>query len=310
MLLPGGGGLGLEAQLEDGGGHLHAQLLLRRGRSAILLPAVIPLNVPARLLRQDFPGNAHHLFRLHVPRHSEHHVGGGVERLVAGVEGVGGDVGDGLLGAGDGHPDGVVVKQALHQAVKHLVVRIVLHHADLLADDPLLLVHALLGKPGNGHEGEENFQVVAEFLRAFKIVAGEGRAGESVGGSPVGRQILEGVAVLGIEHLVLQEVGHPRRSVPPLAIQPELHIHAAVVGGKKGVALLKLGPPVHIDVQAVGQLRVIDFLPDAGVFFAYHGLTPCLSGNRPCPASASGPPPVPAPGWCAPPAGPARRAPR
>ena len=28
---------------------------------------------------------------------------GGVERLVAGVEGVGGDVGDGLLGAGDGH---------------------------------------------------------------------------------------------------------------------------------------------------------------------------------------------------------------
>ena len=130
------------------------------------------------------------------------------------------------------------------------------------------------------------------------------------GGSPVGRQILEGVAVLGIEHLVLKEVGHTGRALMPLAVQTEFHVHAAVVGGKKGVALLKLGPPVHIDVQAVGQLRVIDFLPDAGVFFAYHGLTPCLSGNRPCPASASGPPPVPAPGWCAPPAGPARRAPR
>ena len=106
---------------------------------------------------------------------------------MAGVEGVGGDVGDGLLGAGDGHPDGVVIKQALHQAVKHLVVRIVLHHADLLADDPLLLVHALLGEIGNGDEGEQDAQVLLKFLCALEIVACDGVAGEGIGGGAVGR---------------------------------------------------------------------------------------------------------------------------
>lgn len=109
----------------------------------------------------------------------------GVERLVAGVEGIGGDVGDGLLGAGDGHPDGVVVKQALHQAVEHLVLRVVLHHADLLSDDALLLVHALLGEVGDGHKGQEDFQVIIELLRALEEIAGDGRAGEGVGEAPL-----------------------------------------------------------------------------------------------------------------------------
>ncbi len=73
----------------------------------------------------------------------------------------------------------------------------------------------------------------------------------------------------------------------------KLHVHAAVVGGKKGVALLKLRPPIHIDVQAVGQLGVIRCSPQCGGILCLPWASPpCLSGNRRCPASASGPPPA------------------
>ena len=192
---------------------------------------------------------------------------------MAGVEGVRGDVGDGLDGPGDGGADGVVVVEPLQHGEEHLVLRVVLDHADLLADDALLLVHALLGEVGDGDKGEENLQVLIEFLRALEVVARDGRAGEGVGAGPVGRQVLEGVAVLGVEHLVLQEVGHPRRGVPPLAVQLKAHVHAAVIGGEKGVALLKLRLLVHIDVQAVLQLCVKNPLPQPGVFRTVHAFS-------------------------------------
>ena len=156
-----------------------------------------------------------------------------------------------------------MIKQALHQAVKHLVVRIVLHHADLLADDPLLLVHALLGKPGNGHEGEENFQVVAEFLRAFKIVAGEGRAGEGVGEAPLAARSWRALPS-SVSNILCSRKWATPPECPATGHPAGTSYPCRRSWWQKGVALLKLGPPVHIDVQAVGQLRVIDFLPRCG----------------------------------------------
>ena len=85
----------------------------------------------------------------------------------------------------------MVLIQGGHQVSKHLPVRVVLNHADLLADDTPLLVHALLGKPGLGDEGEENAQVFFKFLGGFKVVTGDGAGGKGVGAGPVGGQVLK-----------------------------------------------------------------------------------------------------------------------
>ena len=110
--------------------------------------------------------------------------------------GLSGDVGDGLRRARHRHPHRVLLVEGLHQIHKDHPVRVVLDHADLLTDDPLLLVHALLGEIGNGDEGEQDAQVLLEFLCALEIVACDGVAGEGVGGGAVGRQLLEALPSL------------------------------------------------------------------------------------------------------------------
>ena len=187
------------------------------------------------------------------------------------VQGVGGDPGDGLHRAGNAHPDRVVGVEGLQHTVKDLVLGVVLHHADLLADDALLLGHALGGEPGHGDEGEEDLQVLLKLLRALEVVAGDVGGGEGVGTGTVGGQVLEGVAVLGVEHLVLQEVGHPGGGVVPGAVQLEAHVHAAVVGGEKGEALGEVRLHIHIDVEAVVQSGMPELLSDAGIFLGLHG---------------------------------------
>ena len=49
--------------------------------------------------------------------------------------------------------------QGLHHPGVELPVGVVLDHADLLADDALLLGHALLGEIGDGDEGQQDLQI-------------------------------------------------------------------------------------------------------------------------------------------------------
>ena len=46
-----------------------------------------------------------------------------------------------------------LVVQGLHEALIHLPLRVILDHADLLADDALLLFHTFIGEIGDGHKG-------------------------------------------------------------------------------------------------------------------------------------------------------------
>ena len=193
------------------------------------------------------------------------------------VQGLGGDAGNGLHRPGHAQADGVVLIQPLHQVGEHLPVRVVLDHADLLADDPLLLVHALLGEVGDGDEGEEGLQVLLKLLGALEVVPGDGVAGKGVGGGPVGRQLLEGVALPGVEHLVLQVVGHPGGGVVPGPVQAEPQVHTAVVCGEKGVALLKLGLGKYKHVKAVLQHLPVHPLPHPWKIQVIHGSSPLLS---------------------------------
>ena len=72
---------------------------------------------------------------------------------------------------------------------------------------------ALLREIGHGDEGEQDLQILPEVLRGVEIVPGHGVGSKSVGLSAIFRQFLEGVALLGIEHLVLQIVGDSGRRV-------------------------------------------------------------------------------------------------
>ena len=192
----------LEAQEELGGGDLHpaGDLLLVDG---LRLVAVVPLNVRAALGGKDALGSLEDPVGADIPHHGEDHVGGGVEGLVAVVEGLGGDLGDALHRPGDGDAAGVADVEGLEELLVDLPVGVILHHADLLGDDAPLLVHAFLGEVGDGDKAEEDLQVLLKVLRAVEVVARQGAGGEGVGLGPVFRQVLHGAAVLGVEHLVL-----------------------------------------------------------------------------------------------------------
>ena len=187
--------------------------------------------------------------------------------------------------------------QGAQQIDEHRPVGVVLDHADLLADDPPLLLHALPGEIGDGDEGEQGPQIFLEMLGGLKIVAGDGVAGEGVGRGSVGCQLLKGVALPGVEHLVLQIVGHSGRRVVPGPIQLEAQVHSAIIGGKEGVLLLKFrfGKDKHI--QPVVQDLVEHRLPDPLKSDLLHGLSPPVhSENTRCPVPAFGPRRPPAPG--------------
>ena len=191
---------------------------------------------------------------------------------MAGVEGVGGDVGDGLPAARHREADGMVLVQAGEQVDEDLPLRVVLDHLDLLADDALLLLHALGGEPGDRDKGEEGLQILLKLLGALKIVPGDGRAGEGVGRGAVGRQILKGIALLGVEHLVLQKMGHTGGGLLPGPVQLKAHIHPAVVGGEEGEGLAEAGLYIHINGQAILEPGVEEGLSHPGIdrFFHVH----------------------------------------
>ena len=107
-------------------------------------------------------------------------------------------------------------------------------------------------------------------LGGVKIVSGDGVGGEGIGLGTVFGQLLQGVAVFGVEHLMLQIVGDAGGSIQPLAIQLKAQIHATVAGGKKGVfaGIAPLADDAH--GQAVGKGLPNRRLPDAVISHFLH----------------------------------------
>ena len=110
-------------------------------------------------------------------------------------------------------------------------------------------------------------------LRRVEVVGRHGVGGEGIGLRAVFRQFLKGVALPGVEHLVLQVMGDARRGVQPLAIQQEAGVHTAVAGGEEGILLGVAGLGDHADLQAVGQLLPADLFADALVKELLHAST-------------------------------------
>ena len=184
---------------------------------------------------------------------------------MAGIERFGRDLRNALHRTGDGDAGGGGVVQALEQVGVDPPVGRILHHADLLTDDAALLVHALLREVGDGDEREQDLQILLKVLRAVEVIGGRRVGGEGVRLRAVLAQLLQGVAVLGVEHLVLQIVRDASGRIVPHAVEPEAHIHAAVARGEKGVALAVEGFGHNGDGQSVRQRGPQHRFADAGI---------------------------------------------
>ena len=190
------------------------------------------------------------------------------------VEGLGRNLPDARHRAGHRDPDRAVLIQALHQVGVDPPVGVVLRHADLLGDDALLLLHALIREVGHGHKAEQQAEVFIEVLRTLHVVGGDGVAGEGVVIGAVFGELLEHVPLLGVKHLVLQVVGDAGGGVQPASVQLEAQVHAAVPGGKKGVAAGVARLAGHHHLQAVGQPVPVNLFSQTGVFLHDHS---CVS---------------------------------
>ena len=263
-------GRALEAQHEVAGRdrHLLHTLRLRRGLRFRLAPVLFRHLLP--FLRQQQTGGLRHPLRVHVADDAQGHVAGLVEGIVALVEGFGGDVGDGLPAPGQGDAQGVVLVQRPLEVLVHPPGGVVFYHLNLLPDDALLLVHALLGEIALRDKGEQGAQVLLEPLGAVKIVSRHGRRREGVGRGAVGGEFLQGVALLGVEHLVFQKMRHPRRGLLPHAVLAEADVHAAVAGGEEGVGFQVAWAGDDLYLQAVVQDGLIADLAQSGELYSFH----------------------------------------
>ena len=87
----------------------------------------------------------------------------------------------------------------------------------------------------------------------IEIISGHSVGGKGIGLGSVGGQILKGVALLGVEHLMLQIMGNAGRGIQPLSLQTKAGIHATVAGGEKGIFLGKAASGHNADLKSVGQ---------------------------------------------------------
>ena len=161
------------------------------------------------------------------------------------------DAGNGLHTACHRDTGRMAAIQPFQKICINLPVGIVLNHADFLADDPLLLGHALFCKIWHRNKREQNAQTLLKMFRSSKIIAGDRVAGKSVRLSPQLGQLLQRVAVFRVEHFMLKIMGHACRRFLPFPVQAKAHIHTAVVCSEKSVILGKSTFGYHKQPQAV-----------------------------------------------------------
>ena len=258
--------------------HDAAGLFFRRAE--LLVGAVIALKNVAVALGRELPGNGDDVLRPDVAHDAKHHVFRVVERLVAGVERLGSDFRNALDRTGDGDARGGGAVQALEQPFIDLPVGRIFDHADLLSDDAALLLHAFVRKVRDGNEGEQEAEVFLKMLGAVEIIGGHGVAGKGVRLRAVLTQFKQRVAVLGVEHLVLKIVCDAGRGIVPRAAPVELHVHAAVAGGKKRVLLAVTGLRDDTDAKSVWQRVLQNGFTDARIIQFKHPCVPPLRSEN------------------------------
>ena len=215
-----------------------------------------------------------YILRVHIAHHAQHHIVWPVEGPVAAVQHLRSNVSDGLPGTQNRDPHRVCAVHNLHQVFKHPAFRAVGNHIDLLADDALLLFHTLVGKVRDGHEFQQQLQILLELLCSGEIIGGHIIAGKGVWIGAQGRKLSRDLAPGQIEHLVLQEMGHTVGGFHSFPVQTEPGVDRAVVRDEIGKLLLKTRFGHYRNGQPVGKGVPKDSLIQLGVILLFHSVTP------------------------------------
>ena len=167
--------------------------------------------------------------------------------------------------------------QTLAQAGDEPPVRAVVVHLYLLPDDALLFGDGLLCKVGVSHHAQQHVKALVQLFRGRKEVAGAVKGRESIGIRASLGELCKGIAVLILEHLVLEEMGHTGGQMHFPLPQPEIPVDGAEAGGVNdmGAGVARHGP--HDARQARGQHfpLVGSGLLQNALFFR-HGCSPPL----------------------------------
>ena len=119
----------------------------------------------------------------------------------------------------------VVLIHDAEQIFHHGGVCAVLVHFDFLRDDAALFLDALFGKiPGRDH-AKEDLEILFQMLRALDVVGCHGVACKGVVRTGVFGELLHGVSLGEVKHLVLQIVRHALRGHVLFAVQEELRVN-------------------------------------------------------------------------------------
>ena len=159
------------------------------------------------------------------------------------------------------------------QAAVDLPARGVLDHADLLPDDAALFRNVSLGKIGRKHEFQQDFEIFLEAFGAGEVIRGHGVARKGVRACAGAGELLEGVSVLVLEHLVLKEVRDTGRGVEALSLEGKGPIDRAEIGRENGERLGKAVFGDIADAQAVREHALADAFTQFGI----------VSGHRAAP---------------------------
>ena len=186
--------------------------------------------------------------------------------MIAAVKEVGGDLGDGIGGTGDVQLHRVLVVQRPQEVKEGAPARVVVVHPDLLADDPLLLLDRFRGEVGLGDKIQEDFHGLPEVVGAAEKIGGAVEGGVGVGRGAGFGVFGEGVPILALKHLVLQEVGDAGGHLHKVRLLLGLEggVDGAHLGGEHGVGGGKALHGAHEDGQAGGVLHPQQPLPQDG----------------------------------------------
>ena len=114
-------------------------------------------------------------------------------------------------------------QQRIHQAP----IRAVIVHFDLLADDALLFGDGLCGKIRMGHHLQQHIQALLQLAGGGEQVAGAVKNRKGIGIGPCAGKLCKCVAILILEHLVLQKMSGARRQMDGPTIHHKILIDGA-----------------------------------------------------------------------------------
>ena len=172
------------------------------------------------------------------------------------------DLGNALHRAGNVNFHRVSVVKRIEQVEHHAPLRVIVIHADLLADDALLLAHRLLREIRFLHEIEQDLQRLIETVCAGEQIAGAVKGRIGIGGGTRFGIALKRVPVFALKQFVLEIMRDAlRHGAGLLALHAEGGVNRTVMRAEHGIGRTVVFLRIEQNPQAGGVIDLIIVFP-------------------------------------------------